>query len=498
VHADQSTVTNASHAQARQGSGSALAKGTRRTKIVCSYEGRMLDPGMAARLLEDDADSLRLVYNRDAGDRLAAFIKAFRAGATSDRKRPSLMIDLAEGARGMIHNLEGPRELNYGDVVTLGPIGSKETFQVNTKNWGVLFRAGATVFVGYGNVVLRTLETSTTKTTLEVLQGGTVFPETDLHVPDTRSKPNLSELNIQEIRTFLASGVDHLVLPGVVDPSEVSRFRAELAALKPAIPSIPWLILRVDSLAVYEELDRLLPAVDGVLISRREMALSFNPATIPMITKEIIQRCNDQAKLALTASEMLGSMRRNVTPTRAEVSDIANSVIDGTDGVVISEEVAHGKYAEQALQVMRRIIGDVEARTFEQPNWTKKAPTIVNEFDAISFAAYRTAERVNAKAIVCLTKAGNTAIRLASFRAPVPIVAVTFSPEVLRRLTLVSGVEGIVLDIDPKIDEVLPVVNERLLRDSWLKAGDRIVFVSISLSSMGRESSNLVTVQQLS
>jgi pyruvate kinase len=117
--------------------------------------------------------------------------------------------------------------------------------------------------------------------------------------------------------------------------------------------------------------------------------------------------------------------------------------------------------------------------------------------DAVSFAAYRTARRVQAKAIVCITKAGNTALKLASFRAPVPIIAVTFSPDVLRKLSVVRGVDGLVLGVDPKIDDVLPVVNDRLLRDSWLQSGDRIVFISVTLSSLGREASNLFTVQQL-
>lgn len=471
-----------------------IMKDTRRTKIICSFEGRVLDASMAGPIAAEDTDALRLVYNRDSGGKIIEFLTALGKELKPGSRQPSIMLDLAEGARGVIHNLVEPRDLNYADIVTLGPPGSKETFEVNTKHWSGLFRTGCTVFVGYGNVVLRTLETTPNKTTLEVIQGGTVYPETDLHVPDTRSKPTLSELKLDEIEALLKHGIDHLVLPGVIDPGEVTRFRTELAKRRSIVP---WLILRVDSLGVYETLEKLLPVVDGVLISRREMALSFNPATIPMITKEIIQRCNDQAKIVLTASEMLGSMRRNVTPTRAEVSDIANAVIDGTDAVVISEEVAHGKYATQALQVMRRIIADVEGRAFERPNWTKKAPAIVNEYDAISFAAYRTAERVNAKAIVCLTKAGNTAVRLASFRAPVPIIAVTFAQDVFRKMSLIRGVESIVLDIDPKIDEVLPFVNERLVRDSWLKAGDRIIFVTISLSSMGREASNLLTVQQL-
>jgi len=234
------------------------------------------------------------------------------------------------------------------------------------------------------------------------------------------------------------------------------------------------------------------------VISRREMALTLNPVTVPMITKEIIQRCNDEAKIVLTASEMLASMRHNVTPTRAEVSDIANAVIDGTDAVLLSEEVANGRFGDKAVEVMARIIIDIEsAATNIKPNWIKHTPTVANEMDAIAYHALRSAERVGAKAIVTITKNGNTPLKLASFRAPVPIIAVTFSAAVKRRLAIVRGVQTLLLDIDPNIDQVLPIVNDQLVRSSWLQAGDAVIFVAITLSPVGREASNLFTIQTL-
>jgi pyruvate kinase len=194
---------------------------------------------------------------------------------------------------------------------------------------------------------------------------------------------------------------------------------------------------------------------------------------------------------------MLGSMRRGPTPTRAEVSDIANAINDGSDALVLSEEVAHGPFAVQALGVMDRIIEDTEKRRSGDLNWMKLTPSIDTEMDAVAYNAYLTAERVRAKAIVCVTKGGNTALRLASYRAPVPVIAVTFSERVASKLSLARGVQPLVLKVDPNIGEVLPVVNDQLVRQSWLKPGDKIVFVSITLSSVSARGSNLFTVQQL-
>jgi pyruvate kinase len=361
--------------------------------------------------------------------------------------------------------------------------------------WDRLFKVDARVFIGSGNVVLRTVSVQKDRVELEVTQGGIVYPDMEVTVPDTKRDSERKQVAAKELDDLIKEGIDYLIIPGEWPPAQVEKFRKELTAAHG--DGTPWLIGKVDSAGVYERLPEVLAHVDGVLISRRELALTVNPATVPMLTKEIIQVCNDQAKVVLTASEMLASMRRNITPTRAEVSDVANAVLDGTDAVVLSEEVANGQHGIKAVEVMHRIIGDIEERTNVTQNWVKHAPRVENEMDAVAYHALRTAERIKAKAIVTITKAGNTALKLASFRAPVPIIAVTFSEAVSRRLSLVRGVDALQLDVNPNLDEVLPLVNDQLIRGSWLKAGDPIIFVAITLSPLGRESSNLFTIQIL-
>ncbi len=130
------------------------------------------------------------------------------------------------------------------------------------------------------------------------------------------------------------------------------------------------------------------------------MALFIDPARIPMVTKEVIQLCNDQAKVCITASEMLGSMRTNATPTRAEVSDVANAVNDGADAVVLTEDVAAGPHAARAIRLMGKIVEDTESKRDLVPNWLREEPLVQEEMDAVAYTAYRTARRVGAKAIV--------------------------------------------------------------------------------------------------
>ncbi len=471
-----------------------MKQSTRRTKVIWSFESDYLNDALVDSVIAEDADAIRLVYKVGAAPKIASFLKSLTKKNTDDCPK-SIMIDVSTKIRGHICNVQQPLELEFGKRVRLTPVGGKGDLEVKTDEWSTLFAEDAIIYLGYGNVLLRAKKVTTDAVDADVVQGGTVYPDLGIHVPTTQTSAHFAEIPREDLQTLLKAGIDFLVIPGGVAASEIQDLRK---VIQQETKNPPWIILKVNSEKVYDKLDELLPAVDGVLISRLEMALGIDAATIPIRTKEIIQMCNDRSKIVFTASEMLGSMRHNATPTRAEVSDIANSVIDGSDAVVLSEEVAYGKYSLRALHLMRQIIQDIEAHAEGQPpNWIRLSPSIENEMDAIAYTAYKTAERIKAKALVCITVAGNTAVRLATFRTLMPIIAVTFDPVTLRRLNLVRGVTGLSLDADPHIDQVLPVVNDRLVRGNYLNAGDRIVFVSITLSSVGREGSNLFTVQTL-
>ena len=467
----------------------------RQSKIIWSFDSRLLTRDLAKEVVSARVDALRLVYGRDYSHETLAFLEVFAATKLEkkDDFKPSIILDLSEGPRASIKDLAEPRELNFGDKVTLSLAG-KTDFMINARYWDGLFQKDAFVFVGYGHAVLKTLTVNKEQATCEVIQGGTVFPTSEIHIPETRLKPTLKDLDPERLKKILNLGIDYIVLPGLHEVSEVNELRAMLATL---IQNVPWLILRIDSKNTYDRARDLMDGAEGIFISRREMALTLDPAAVTIFTKELTQLANDRAKLVFTASEMLGSMRRQPTPTRAEVSDIANAISDGTDALVVSEEVTHGPFGTRAIDVINKIIFDTEQRSDMSLNWVKLTPRIETEMDAVAYGAYTTAERINAKAIVCITISGNTALRLASFRTPIPIIAVTFSEIVNRRMNLVRGVTGLVLETSPAMDDVLPIVNERLLRYSWLKPGDKIVFVSITLSSLGREGSNLFTIQLL-
>jgi pyruvate kinase len=462
------------------------------TKVIWSFEAQVLDQKLVEKVSSQKVDAIRIVYDRDHEANILSFLELYKA--PSNLNQAPIMLDISSWTQAVYGGKE-PLEVAFGSSVTLTTVGGGGDVEIETALWGKIFGPSSLVYFGFGQVVAKVTNLGKDLVELEIMQGGEIRPGMDVYIPDTRYHTELRNIQVADLERFSNSGVDYLVIPSKWSAEVIKNFRSDLR--ERFGEATPWFLAKVDSSQSYDNLEHYLPAVNGIMISRREMALTMNPASVPMVTKEIIQACNDKAKVVCTASEMLASMRFNATPTRAEVSDVANAVLDGADAVILSEEVSSGTYGVEAIEIMRQIVIDIESQSHLERNWKKSAPEIVNEMDAITYGAYTTARRVGAKAIVCITKDGNTALRLASFRIPIPVIAVTFSSETRDRLRLVRGVQTIYLDMAPKIDNVLPTVNDILLKGSWLKAGDPIIFVAVTLSSISESASNLFSIQRL-
>jgi len=465
----------------------------RRTHVIWSFDSSCLNDQLISSLDVNKVDALRIVSERGEIDKVLQFCRRIKAEVPGARERLPLLVDLYDHVRGSVADLEGPKDLAFGDQIRVATLGGKGDLIIRTEEWPSLFAKNQSVYLGNGMVVAKVSSLAADHVILDIIQGGTIYPEADVQVPATLKAFTHDDMP-DAYRAAAEPAVDFLILPSFEDAGELEKITTKLQAQA----YCPWIMMKVATQATLDKLDDLLPFVRGVLISRVSLAMQMDPAQVPMITKEIIQKCNDFAKLSVVASEMLGSMRFNVTPTRAEVSDIANAVFDGADAVVLSEALAYGKYAQRGLSLAVKTIEEAEFTSGgPQMNWVKKHPDITNEIEAVTSSAYRAAYRNQAKALVCLTRNGNTALHLASYGSRTPIIAVTMSPDVIRRLKLVRGVVGILLDEAPDIEHVTSVINSLLLHKSGIKANDRYVFVSLTLSSLGREASNLFTVQTL-
>ncbi|MCY4444361.1 MAG: pyruvate kinase [Proteobacteria bacterium] len=358
-------------------------------------------------------------------------------------------------------------------------------------------RCGDELYFGYGDCVVKALEVKEKSLLAEVVSQGTIHTEASFVVDvSDETTENLLEQHISagELKQV---GVNYLMLPGSLSPKTVKTLRRHL---RRDDETSPWLIFRIDSKQAIKRFRAVEEDVDGVMISRRDLALTENPDMLPILTKELIARCRYKAKLAIVASHMLGSMRQQVTPTRAEVSDIAYAVFDGADAITLPEKTLIGPYGTTATEVASRVIEDVTSNRstlHHHHNKLRDVDPSDMEMDVICIEAAKTALHINAKALVCITKTGNTALRLSSIDIGLPIIAITFHETISRKLQLLRGVESLVLKSNPGVDKILPRINELIKAMGWLKKGDKIVFVTVTLSSMSDEASNLFTVQNI-
>lgn len=463
-----------------------------KTKIVWSLDHSTTGKVHGKDLDQVGFDVLRIVYGRGSGAHVGSFLKQLHS-SPNGAKSPAIMVDVSHYLHSKISHIKVAPEVQYEQMLTLSPLANQGDISVDCHDWNFTFSKDSNIYIGFGAVVLKSISVGAKEVKAQVVQGGTLRVGMNVFGAHTYKEPTVFDLTGVDITPFKNLSVDFVVIPGISTAREVSVIRKKLKILK----SDPWLIVRVDNKRVHQNLEELLPYIDGVMIPRRELALTMDPALVPIVCKEIMQVCHEKAKIVMIESDLLASMRFNPTPTRAEVSDIANAVIDGTDAIVLSEDLALGPYVDRALKACGNIIGDIENKDNVLMNWMSRDFVASTEFDAVAFHAQKTAERVKAKAIVCITRHGNTALRLASFRSQFPIIAVTFSMETQRRLSLVRGVHSLLLDIDPTIDEVLPLVKEKLGLYPWLKQGDSIVFITVTLSPVGLEASNLLTVQHI-
>ena len=467
-----------------------LNKG-RRTGIIWSFEDNSFTGQLEKGFEGAEVDGIRLAVKPEEIRTQLDRIRNFKAQNSSFNI--PIIVDLYRIPRAVLSLGDKQLELSFGQKLEIAREATNEGLYIETSTWEDLFEEDKTVYCGSG-ATFNTVSVAKDRVELEVIQGGVIFDKTELYVPATQKPPIFSDIPNESWDVLESPDVDCLILPSFESADELKKLvdRLDKAASK------PWLILKVGSRATYESLDELLPFVRGLVVSRIELAMDMDPAQVPMLTKEIIHKCKDQTKICFVASDMLGSMRFNPTPTRAEVSDIGNAVLDSADAVVLSEVLTQGDFASRGFDLTHKTICDVEDSSFEMTsNWQKGQPEIKDEIHAVTYAAYRAAYRNGAKAIVCITKMGNTAIHLSCFDIETPIIAITLSSEVVRRLQLVRGVSGICLDELPSVDRVLPLINSILVQEGQLKTGDKYVFVSVTHSSISVAESNLFTIQTI-
>jgi pyruvate kinase len=437
------------------GGGDGPARRNRRTKIIATIGPALDRPGELERLLDAGADILRVNLSHASPPSQAERVKRARA----HRPDIAILVDLC-GPKLRLGELPNEVVVQAGDMVTIGAGG----IALGDPSLFARVHAGDPVFIADGTIALEATAVGSDRLTCRVRVGGTLRSRKGINLPmDTSSLPSLTEKDRADLAEV------GLLAPDFVAISYV-RHEQDLADAR-RLTGLP-LIAKIEKQAALERLDAILAAADGIMVARGDLGVEIPIERVPAAQKHLIRSANRAGKPVITATQMLMSMVSSPLPTRAEVTDVANAVLDGTDAVMLSEETAVGRDPAAAVQMMVRLIAETEPLLPEHAG-----PSRVDEGNALAYAAVKLAQDLDAGAIVAPSLTGVSALRLAAFRPRRPILAYCRSPETTRRLHLAWGVTAIELQVAAGVDPMSATL-EAVRRD--LPAGTRIVVLDIA------------------
>jgi pyruvate kinase len=336
---------------------------------------------------------------------------------------------------------------------------------------------GEVIYINDGLIKLKIERIDTENIYTKVIEGGEISDHKGVNFPNTRlSVPAITEKDKKDLQFGLKHGVDLVALSFVKSPDEVEELRNLMKKYGRVVP----IISKIEKWEAVENLESIVEVSDGIMVARGDLGVEMPIEQVPIIQKKIISMSNRKGKPVITATQMLNSMIENPTPTRAEVTDIANAIFDGTDAVMLSNETAVGKFPVESVSVMRRVIKNTEKSTiFKRFLKSKKDKIEGNSIsEAIALSANKIAENVNAKVIITATESGRTALLVSKYKPDVPVIAITPREETLKYLTLKWGVIPVKVKAFKTVDEILEKAVKIVREKGIAKSGDTVVITA--------------------
>lgn len=347
--------------------------------------------------------------------------------------------------------------------------------------------AGSRVLLDDGLIELRVLAVSGNNVDCEVIYGGDLKDRKGMNIPGAHLPVDaLTEKDLRDLQFGLSQNVDYVALSFVRRGEDMRRLR-ELVREKAPHTKI---IAKIEMLEALDHLEDIIQLSDGVMVARGDLAVEAGQTQLPAVQKRIIRLANQIRRPVITATQMLDSMTNNPRPTRAEITDVANAILDGTDAIMLSAESASGKYPFKAIRTMHEIACEVE-KTSELYYHLSLQEESMEVPTAIAASACVTAMKINAKAVVCLSTTGKTAQLISSFRPKMPILAVTHHMDPLNRLELMWGIQNFRVRPYRTSEEVMKEIEDILLRLKIAAAGDRVVITMGTPVSQGAKTNTV-------
>jgi len=452
----------------------------RRSKIVCTIGPATDNVAMIKKLLLAGMNVARLNFSHGTHEEHGRRVAAVRQAAAEVGMNVAIMLDTKGPEIRLGYFKEEPVTLVENTTVTLTTEqikGDRERIPVTYPGLPGDVKEGDPVLIADGLIELKVLSTNSTEILCRVVNGGALTSQKGINLPGVEiNLPAVTEKDVQDITFGIEQGFDFIAASFIRKASDVLAIRHILEENEASID----IISKIESRQAVQNLDDIIKVSDGIMVARGDLGVEIPVEEVPLVQKDIIERCNLLGKPVVTATQMLDSMINNPRPTRAEASDVANAIFDGTDALMLSGETAAGKYPLESVQTMARIAERAEAALHYEALLAKKRSAIPQRTvtDAISYATCASAQDLGAAAIITTTESGHTAKMVAKYRPQAPVIAVTPHALVMRKLALTWGIKPLLTAPKESTDEMMAVAVEVSLQAGLIKGGDLIIFTA--------------------
>ncbi len=471
----------------------------RRSKIVCTLGPASSDPEVIGQLIDEGMNVARINFSHGDKDIHAGVIRAVREQAQLREKSVAVLQDL-QGPKIRVGRFEnGVIDLEPGAefmVTTRTLLGDGTKCSTTYQGLPRDVRPGDSLLLDDGLLSLEVIEVDGEDVHTRVAIGGKLKNNKGINLPGVKvSAPALTDKDLEDLKFGQKIGVDFVALSFVRSADDVRRARLLMAEAGGKGAPI---IAKIERPEAIENLDEIIDVADGIMVARGDLGVELGAEKVPLIQKRCIEETNKKGKVVITATQMLESMIENQRPTRAEASDVANAVLDGTDALMLSGETASGRYPLLAVRTMARIIQEIESSQRWRTRMDAEVSLLNFSFstNAIAKGACVAARQVGAKVIACVSDSGGVARFVSEYRPEARIVAFTSIPEVYRQHALYWGVEPMMVNATSSFDALVDEVS-RVLIERGIAARDELVVQTMAYPVGAGESTNTLHIHRL-
>lgn len=454
----------------------------KKTKIVCTIGPASESLDMLKTLIKEGMDVARLNFSHGDYEEHAARIDNIRKAAKAENKTVGILLDLQGPEIRTAKFKDGSAELvrdEYVYITMKDVLGTSERFTVSYKGLINDVEKGTTISLDDGLIELSVVDIDYENEEIKtvITNGGVIKDRKGVNVPSASvNLPSITDKDKSDIKFGIEQKVDYIAASFVRHPKDVFAIKKTLEENHGENLQI---ISKIENQEGVDNFSKILDASYGIMVARGDLGVEIPPEDVPLVQKRLIQECNNVGKPVITATQMLDSMQWDPRPTRAEASDVANAILDGTDAIMLSGETAAGDFPVESVQTMNRIALKTESGLDHAMILKKRSQkTSMTITDAISQSVTHTAANLDVSAIITPTQSGHSARMVAKYRPTAPIIAVTFDEHVKRRLSLVWGIYPIQGDEAETTDELLDTAINRGLDTKIIKRGCKVIITA--------------------